>query len=265
MTAVPPPERTLRTFAGLRRVVATLRAPGGCPWDRVQTHESLRPWITEEAAEVLAAIDEADAGKMCEELGDLLFQVLIHVQIAEERGDFKMADVIYALSSKLVRRHPHVFAASTADTPEKVIEQWDDLKAKERGRAATLEGIPETLPGLAFAQAIQRRASRAGFAWETEEQAWEALEEELAELRQAESPAERQDELGDALFALASLGRYLDIDAEDAVRSTSRGFMRLFNAMEGMVQERGIDLKQADIETKLALWEEAKTGPGGKR
>lgn len=262
MSPTSPGDRQLRTFAGLRRVVATLRGPDGCPWDRVQTHESLRPYLTEEAAEVLAALDEGDPQKFCEELGDLLFQVLIHVQLAEERGDFKMSDVIYALASKLVRRHPHVFAAAVADTPGAVIEQWDELKRRERGSGPALAGVPRALPSLAYAQAIQRRAARAGFAWENEQQVWEALEEELEELREAETAEDKRDELGDALFALTNLARHLDIDAEDALRRGSDGFARLFETMEDMIAARGIDLRQADINTKLALWEEAKAGAG---
>lgn len=265
MSPVPPGDRQLRTFAGLRRVVATLRGPEGCPWDRVQTHESLRPYLTEEAAEVLSALDDGDSAKFCEELGDLLFQVLIHVQLAEERGDFKMSDVVYSLASKLVRRHPHVFAAAVADTPTAVIEQWDDLKRRERGGGPALAGIPHSLPAFAYAQAIQRRAARAGFAWENEQQVWEALEEELEELRQAQSTGDKADELGDAAFALANLARHLGIDAEDSLRSTCRGFTQLFETMESMIAARGIDLKQADIETKLALWEEAKAGAGRNR
>ena len=264
MTQSAPEDRQLRTFAGLRRVVATLRGPEGCPWDRAQTHESLRPYLTEEAAEVLTAIDEGDPAKFCEELGDLLFQVLIHVQLAEERGDFKMSDVIYSLASKLVRRHPHVFASAVAETPSAVVEQWDDLKRRERGSGPALAGVPESLPGLAYAQAIQRRAARAGFAWESEQQVWEALEEEIEELRLAVTPEDRRDELGDVAFALVSLARHMDIDAEDAVRGTCRSFTHLFEAMESMIAERGIDLKQADIDTKLALWQEAKAGAGRK-
>lgn len=264
MSPVSPGERQLRTISGLRRVVATLRGAEGCPWDRVQTHESLRPYLTEEAAEVLSAMDSGDDRAFCEELGDLLFQVLIHVQLAEERGAFKMSDVMYSLASKLVRRHPHVFASSVADTPAAVIEQWDDLKRRERGGGPAMAGVPGALPALAYAQAVQRRASRAGFGWESDEQAWEALEEELEELRQASTPEEKRQELGDTAFALAALARHLDIDAEEALRSASLGFMRLFGVVESMIAERGIDLKQADTDTKLALWEEAKTGAGRK-
>lgn len=260
MSPSAPPDRDLKTFAGLRRVVAILRSPEGCPWDRVQTHGSLRPFLLEETAEALAALDEGDPKALSEELGDVLFNVLLHTQLAEESGDFKMADVIYSIAEKLVRRHPHVFAESAADTPEAVVEQWDDLKTKERGARPTLANIPEALPALAYAQAVQRRVARAGFTWESDEQAWEALEEELQELRQASTPEEQRQELGDAVFALANLARRLDIDAEDALRSASKRFSQRYNAMEAMLDQRGIDLKTADIDTKLALWEEAKAG-----
>lgn len=254
----PPADRALRTFAGLRRLIATLRGPDGCPWDRVQTHATLRPYLVEETAETVAALDEGDPAKLLEELGDLLFEVLLHVQLAEEQGDFKMADVFHAVGVKLVRRHPHVFSDSEADTPEAVVAQWDDLKKKERGAQPALTGIPHALPGLAYAQALQRRAGKAGFAWETEEQAWEALREELDELREAGSAEERKSEAGDALFALANYLRYLDIDAEDSVRQTARGFKRLFEDLEQTVAERGGDLKDLDLGAKLELWEEAK-------
>jgi tetrapyrrole methylase family protein/MazG family protein len=256
-----PTKRELRTFSGLRKVIATLRAPGGCPWDRVQTHESLRPFLLEEASETLEALDGGDPAQLCEELGDLLLEVLLHVQIAEEAGEFALADVVYSVSDKLVRRHPHVFADATAETPEAVVEQWEELKREERGERSALTGIPATLPALARAQAIQRRASRAGFAWESAEQAWEALEEELRELREAETPEEQRDELGDALFALAGLARWLDVDAEEALRSTCGGFQTLFQRLEAAVRESGRDLRQMTSAEKLALWEQAKETP----
>jgi tetrapyrrole methylase family protein / MazG family protein len=245
-------------------VIATLRGPDGCPWDRVQTHDTLRPFLLEETSEALAAIDQADPKALAEELGDVLFNVLLHVQLAEEAGEFSMADVVGHVATKLVRRHPHVFADSAADTPEAVVRQWDDLKTRERGARPTLADIPDALPALAYAQAVQRRAARAGFAWESDEQVWTALEEELAELRDALSPEDRRNELGDAAFALANLARHLEIDAEEALRSASGRFTRRYNAMEAILEERGIDLKTADIKTKLALWEEAKTGTGGR-
>jgi tetrapyrrole methylase family protein / MazG family protein len=251
--------RSFGTFPGFRRIVAFLRGPEGCPWDRVQTHESLRPYLLEEASETLDALDSGDPEKLCEELGDVLFQVLIHTQLAEEAGEFTMRDVLRGISEKLVRRHPHVFGEATADTPEAVVEQWDDLKARERGGGSALAGIPRSLPAAVYAQAMQRRAAAAGFAFASVDEAWQALEEELAELREAQTPIQQQEELGDALFALTNLARQLEVDAEAALMSTCRGFEELFKRMEGIAAKRGADLKQIPYEEKLALWEEAKT------
>jgi tetrapyrrole methylase family protein/MazG family protein len=257
-----PNNRSLGEFSGVRRIVATLRGPDGCPWDRVQTHESLRPYLLEEAAEALEALDSGDAEKLREELGDLLFQVLIHVQLAEEAGQFTMRDVVRGLSEKLVRRHPHVFATAVAETPEAVIEQWDDLKSRERGDGPALDGVPASLPALARGQALQRRAARSGFAYEDVGRAWSAMEEELEELRLAESPEERRAELGDALWALANVGREMDVDAEEALTLACRRFIRLFEQMEAIVSSRGLDLKETALDEKLALWEEAKSLSG---
>lgn len=254
-----PGEKELRTIAGLRRVIARLRGADGCPWDRVQTHQSLRPYLLEEACEALAALDDGDPQRLCEELGDLLLEVLLHVRIAEESGEFKLGDVVYSVAHKLVRRHPHVFGEAVAETPEAVVEQWDRLKQAERVGQTALAGIPETLPALAYAQAVQRRAHRSGFSFESIEQVWEALEEELRELRSAESPEQAREEIGDALFALVNLARWLDVDAEDALALTCRGFRALFQHLEGIAQERSIDLTSAEMEEKLRLWEEAKT------
>ena len=254
-----PDKRSPVTLAGLRRIIATLRGPNGCPWDRVQTRQSLAPYLIEEAYEALDALDSGNPANVREELGDLLFEVLIQGQLAEEAGEFTLRDVIRGVSEKLVRRHPHVFGDAVADTPEAVVEQWDELKTRERGGESALAGIPRSLPALARAQALQRRAARAGFGFQSEDEAWQALAEELDELREAVTPAQKREELGDAIFALANLARQLDIDAEDALRSTSRGFTGLFDLMEGIVKERGLDLKQTGVEEKLALWEEAKS------
>ena len=251
-------DRELRTFAGLRRIIATLRGPNGCPWDHVQTHESLRPYLLEEASETLAALDSGDRELLCEELGDLLLELLLHVRIAEETGEFRLADVIYSIAGKLVRRHPHVFGEAVAETPEAVVEQWEELKREERGDRSALSGVPDTLPALAYAQALQRRAARAGFTWETVDQAWEALDEELDELRRAETAEERREEAGDALFALANLARMLDADAEESLRATCRGFTRLFQRSEMLAAERGRDYRDLSLEEKLSLWQEAK-------
>lgn len=253
-----PSASSLRTFAGLRRLVATLRGPNGCPWDRAQTAVTLRPYLLEESSEALAALDEGDPDRLCEELGDLLFQVLIQTQLAEEAGDFTMEDVLHGIGSKLVRRHPHVFGQAVAETPAEVIDQWDELKRQERGDQSALTGIPPTLPALAYAQAVQWRAAKAGFAFETVEQAWSAFEEELDELRLAATPQETSAEIGDALFALANVARWHEVDAEDALRQTSRGFTGHFQRLETLVKQRGVDLSTAEIQQKLALWEEAK-------
>ncbi len=254
--------RELRTFRGLRRVVAALRGPDGCPWDRVQTHQSLRPFLLEEASEALAALDEGDPAHLCEELGDLLLEVLLHLQIAEEMGEFRLADVVYGIADKLVRRHPHVFGDAVAETPEAVVEQWEELKGQERGEESALAGIPETLPALAYAQAVQRRVARAGFAWEGVEQVWEAMEEELGELRRAQTPEEQREEVGDVLFAVAELARRLAADAEGALRSSCRGFEGLFQRVEALSRERGRPLREMGMEEKLALWREAKGDKG---
>jgi tetrapyrrole methylase family protein/MazG family protein len=254
-------KREMRTFNGLRRIVATLRGPDGCPWDRVQTHRSLRPFLLEEASETLEALDDGDSARLCEELGDLLLEVLLHVQIAEEEGEFGLADVIRSITEKLVRRHPHVFGDATAETPQAVVEQWEELKRDERSGQSALTGIPGTLPALASAQAMQRRASHAGFAWEGADHAWEALEEELAELRQADTPEKRRQEVGDALFALAGLARWLEVDAEETLRSTCRGFQRLFQRLEAAVREQGGVLAEMTTGEKLALWERVRELP----
>jgi tetrapyrrole methylase family protein/MazG family protein len=256
--SMTPIERQTRTFPGLRKIVATLRGPDGCPWDRAQSHQSLRHHMSEEASEVIDAIDENDANALKEELGDLLLQILLHAQIAEEASEFRMGDIIESLAQKLVRRHPHVFDVAVAETPDAVIEQWDDIKRKERNGASALSGIPSALPALAQAQSVQRRAGNAGFAWETEEQAWQALDEELAELRSATTPEQRRAEAGDAIFALANVARFLDVEGEEALRATTRRFGALFRDVEGMASEQSVDLLEADLATKLELWEEAK-------
>jgi len=257
MSRAAPTDRSLRTLAGLCRIVALLRGPDGCPWDRIQTHESLRPYLLEETAEVLEALDRDDPAKLREELADLLFEIVLHAQLASERGDFTMPDVIYDVSSKLVRRHPHVFGDSSASTPEAVIEQWDELKKQERGPQSAIAGIPPTLPALAQAQALQRRAGKAGFEWEAPAEYWGALSEELAELKDA-SEDERAAEAGDALFALTNVVRSVGVDAEDALRQASHRFTKRFIGVERIAAERGIDLESSNLQVRLDLWEQAK-------
>ena len=255
--ARPAPD--LRSFEGLREIVATLRGPDGCPWDKEQTHQSLKPYLLEEACETLEALDDGDHAHLSEELGDLLLQVLMHSQIAQEAGEFTLEDVIANIAAKLVRRHPHVFGQERLENAGQVVTQWDEIKKQERGEdSSALAGVPAILPALAQAQALQRRTVRDGFAWENAEQAWDKLAEELQELREASTADERLHETGDTLFALAEVARWLDIDAEEALRLTSRRFKRSFHQMEERLRERGQGFAQLNPDEKLALWKQAK-------
>ena len=251
-------DETLSTFAGLREIVATLRAPDGCPWDRIQTHKSLMPYLLEEASEALEALEEGDPQHLCEELGDLLLEVLLQVQIAEEAGEFTLADVIGGIAAKLVRRHPHVFGEVKLETPQQVVEQWEELKKEERGGESALAGVATTLPALAHAQALQRRAARAGFRWPEVDDAWRKLEEELGELREAATPQQREEEVGDVLFALCDLARWLEVDAELALRRTNRSFQGRFRRLEAKLRQEGRQLSQLPLQELLALWQETK-------
>jgi tetrapyrrole methylase family protein/MazG family protein len=252
-------EAELRTFDGLRRIIAQLRGPDGCPWDRVQTHASLKPYLLEEAYEALAALDENDAEKLCDELGDLLLEILLHVQLAEEAGEFTLEDVVYRIASKLVRRHPHVFGEEQADTPEEVMVRWAELKQEERGdEGSALASMPLAMPALAYAQRLQDRAARVGFRWPDIRQAKGKLEEEIGELAQAGDADEKREEMGDVLFMIVSLARYLELDAEESLRLANRKFVRRFTSMEAIARERGLLLADLPLSELEALWEEAK-------
>jgi tetrapyrrole methylase family protein/MazG family protein len=252
-------EAELRTFDGLREIIARLRGPDGCPWDRAQTHTSLKSYLLEEAYEALAALDENDTEKLCDELGDLLLEVLLHVQLAEEVREFTLEDVVYRIASKLIRRHPHVFGEEQADTPEQVMSRWAALKQEERGdESSALEGMPLAMPALACAQRLQERAARVGFQWPDIRRAKGKLEEEIGELAAAGDADHKREELGDVLFMIVSLARYLDLDAEEALRLANRKFVRRFSSMEAIARERGLPLADLPLTKLEALWEEAK-------
>src|SRR3990170_2999674 len=198
----------VRTFGGLRAIVRRLRGPKGCPWDRAQTHASLKTFLLEEAYETLQALDEGDPAKLREELGDLLMQVLLHAQIASEAGEFELADVFESIGSKLVRRHPHVFGDARAETPEEVVVNWEAIKREERGDGRPLlADVPIALPALAQARALQDKAASAGFEWPELAQVLDKLNEEVAELSRAEDQQRRLEEVGDVLFVLTAAGR----------------------------------------------------------
>lgn len=259
-----PPREHGYSFEDLQEIIARLRAPDGCPWDREQTHLSLRPYLLQEAYEVLEALDREEPEELREELGDLLLQILLHAQIATETEDFRMTDVIQAISSKLIRRHPHVFGEVQVSSVDNVLQNWEKIKAKEReenGSSHTnglLEGIPLALPALTQADQIQRRARRVGFDWNSIEPVIAKVLEELEELNSAETSADRQAEAGDLLFAAVNLIRWLDIDPETALRESNLRFRKRFAYIETEAAKTGRSVEALSFEEMDALWEDAK-------
>ena len=247
----------MESFDKLVAIIGRLRSPNGCPWDREQTHSSLKGNLTEETYEVLEAIDEGDMGKLCEELGDLLMQVVLHAQIASEGGDFNIDDVTRGISTKLIRRHPHVFGDAEAEDAQKVIANWEVLK-REEGKGSLLSGLPKDMPALAYSQAVGRRVARVGFDWEDLTGIIEKLAEEVAEFSEAIEHQQRVREFGDLLFTLASVARRIDIDLEAALRGANERFYRRFSLMEKVCQKRGISLSSLSPKEQNALWEQAK-------
>jgi tetrapyrrole methylase family protein/MazG family protein len=252
------PEADVRSFDGLHAVVRRLHAPGGCPWDREQTHASLRHYLLEETYELLEAIDSGEVDRLIEELGDVLLQVLMHTSVGEREGTFEFADVAEHLSRKLVRRHPHVFGDSPAASAAELHRRWDELKRVEKPRASALDGVPASLPALAQSQSVQGRARRTGFDWPDLQGPLDKLAEEVAEFAQAGSPGEREAEFGDILFVIAGIGQRLGIDAEQALRGATQRFRERFAALEAIASSRGLQLSEMSIDEIVALWEEAK-------
>lgn len=254
-------EENIRTFGGLRSIVERLRAPDGCPWDIEQTHQSLRGDLLEETYEVLAAIDREDQHALQEELGDLLNQVLFHAQIASERSDFDIDDVVDGVASKLVRRHPHVFAGVAVESTDDVLRNWEAIKRAERDAASedsALAGVANSLPALHQAGLVLERASRTGFKWPALENVLLKLAEEVDELQSANDHKAREDEFGDILFNLVNAGRYMGLDAESALRRSTSKFKSRFREVERIAAQRGLKMTTADVETLLGIWEEAR-------
>jgi tetrapyrrole methylase family protein/MazG family protein len=238
-------------------VMARLRGPGGCPWDADQTHQTLAKHLLDETYELLEAIEAGTDQDIAEELGDLLLQVVFHAQMGADAGTFDVDDVAGALIDKLVRRHPHVFGDVEVSGAREVVENWDVIKQHEKGRQSAVEGVTETLPALAYAQKLQRRAGSAGFDWSDVEGALEKVREEAEELARAD-PSEREHELGDLLFAIVALGRHLGLDSEAALRRSARRFRDRFQKVEQAARDRGIALSDMDDAAMIELWEEAK-------
>ncbi|HPU84308.1 MAG TPA: nucleoside triphosphate pyrophosphohydrolase [Candidatus Latescibacteria bacterium] len=249
----------------LIEVMARLRAPGGCPWDREQTHESLIPYLVEETYEAVEAIEHKDFDELKKELGDVLLQVIFHARLAEEAGRWNIHDVAAATVAKLKHRHPHVFGNVSADTPEQVLANWEQIKQRERAgseKESVLDGVPSHLPALRKAKRVQEKVARVGFDWERTEQVVEKVEEEFQEFREACRKKDRvktEEELGDVLFALVNLARFLDTDPEDSLRKTVDKFTRRFKYIEAGLAARGKLPQDASLAEMDALWDEAKS------
>lgn len=276
-----------KDISRLLEIMASLRNPEtGCPWDIVQTFETIKPYTIEEAYEVADAIERNDPDDLCDELGDLLLQVVFHARIAEEAGLFAFGDVVEAITAKMIRRHPHVFAVSDASTPEAVKLQWDEIKRLEKrerterraARAAALDqstpddpkvgllgGVQRSFPALTEALKLQEQAAKVGFDWAEAAPILDKIEEEIAELREAlatRQPEKVKDELGDLIFALVNIGRHVGAEPEQALRGTNSKFRRRFRYIETSLERNGEALQTAGLERMEALWQEAKKGEG---
>ena len=257
-------------FEDLVEIMAILRSPGGCPWDAEQTHESIKKDFIEETYEAIEGINKKDKELLCEELGDVLLQVVFHAQISRESGEFDISDVTDGICKKLIERHPHVFASTKVDSTDEVLANWDTIKRKSKGQktqGSSMLKIPRELPALMRAQKIQSKAKKAGFDWETIDGAYDALESEIKELKNAaenENPERIKDELGDVLFSVVNVARFLDVDAEEALTGSSDKFMDRYLKVEKMAAEREINMKESSIEELDKLWIEAKNSESNK-
>jgi tetrapyrrole methylase family protein/MazG family protein len=268
-TAPIPKKRYGKLFEDFVAIQARLRAPGGCPWDREQTHQTLKTYLIEEAYEVLDALEHGSPQELTEELGDLLLQVLFHADIAREAGHFDIGDVITAIQDKMIRRHPHVFGNVKAETPDQVLKNWAQLKAEEKKKAApatktqpsALDGVPRSLPALLEAHQLTKKAAQVGFDWETVEGIFEKLHEETFELREALSERDRhrrEEEVGDLLFVAVNLARFLGFDPEVALKNSNAKFKSRFQLMEGQSARDGRRLTELSKSELELLWDSAK-------
>lgn len=248
-----------------RRIIELLRAPGGCPWDREQTHESVRRNLLEEAYEVCEAIDQQDSDHLKEELGDLLMQVIFHARMEEEKGVFNLDDVADAACKKLIYRHPHVFGAVSVSDSEEVLKNWDELKRREKAQTTTskaMEDVARSLPALWRAEKIQKKAKKAGFDWPEVSGATDKLSEELEEFQSAMkegNPQHIKEELGDLLFTIVNIARFVDVDPEEALHGSCDKFVARYAGMERLAEQRGLDLEKLSLDEQEELYQEAKT------
>lgn len=249
----------LREFDTLTYIAARLRAPDGCPWDKAQSHQSLGKYLIEETYETLDAIEGSSKRNLKEELGDVLLQIALHSQIASENKDFNVNDVVEGINRKLILRHPHVFGEAVAESPEEVEKNWEQIKKKEKNTKSVLEGMSRAMPALSYSQEAQHRAARVGFEWPDISGVWEKFEEEMAELRSAKNQAEREHEMGDIFTSLVNICRFMNIDAEQAVRKANQRFQNRFTLVEKMAAESGVDITKTSLDDLNVLWEKAKS------
>jgi tetrapyrrole methylase family protein/MazG family protein len=253
-------------FTRLVELMATLRGPNGCPWDRQQSSESLKPFLIEECYEVIDALEEGVPDKVKEELGDLLFQIVFHARIAEERNQFSINDVVDVIHEKMVRRHPHVFGVEQASTADEIRTNWEEIKRKEKGyedRTSILEGVPRSLPSLLRARHLQERAARVGFDWKHLNETLPKLDEEIFEFKESlkkENAEKIEEELGDLFFMLVNISRFLGVDPDTALRKTISKFIHRFRYIEEHAANAGKSLSEMTLDEMEALWQESKNG-----
>lgn len=252
------------SFRKLIEIVDTLMGENGCSWDNVQTRESLKPYLVEETYEVLGALDTNDPDQIKDELGDLLYQILFHSKISSKSNEFDIKDVLDNLKEKMVRRHPHVFKEGQINTPDQVIERWEEIKKEEKTHSnhpSILDSVPKQLPSLLKAQKLQKKAAKEGFDWDKISDVFDKLDEEIAEFKSAVlegKDTDIQSELGDILFVLVNIAKFKKIDAEEALRSTNNKFIKRFQHIEQEVAKQGKTLKETSLEDMERHWQNAK-------
>jgi len=252
------------SFRKLIEIVDTLMGENGCPWDNVQTRESLKPYLVEETYEVLEALDTNDPDQIKDELGDLLYQILFHSKISSKNNEFDIKDVLNNLKEKMVRRHPHVFKEGQINTPDQVIERWEEIKKEEKTHSnhpSILDSVPKQLPSLLRAQKLQKKAAKEGFDWDEISDVFDKLDEEISEFKSAVlegKGTDIQSELGDILFVLVNIAKFKKIDAEEALRSTNNKFIKRFQHIEKEVEKQGKTLKETSLEDMERHWQNAK-------
>ena len=254
-------EKTEKSFTKLLNIVRQLRGPDGCPWDKEQTHKSLLPYFLEEAYEVIEGVEAGDMNSLKEELGDVLLHVVFQADIAQKNSEFTIEDSLNHVNEKLVRRHPHVFGDKKADAAFHAKQNWESAKHKEKKRKSRLDGVPETLPALTRAQRLQEKASYTGFDLENNEQVWGKNNEEIQELKEAQTNGIKkhiEEEIGDVIFSIVNLARFLNISAEFALRKTNKKFTTRFKAVEDELKNRGKTVEDSNLEEMDTIWNEVK-------